>query len=161
MRRPLILLLSFVLLAAGCGDDDSLRMEGAWARTSPRMADAGAVYLQLTSSSADRLVDAAVDSSVARMVEIHETVMAEMGEGEMGEGEMGEGEMGEGMGAMMMQEVGSIDLPAGETISLEPGGLHIMLMGLTSPLETGQTFELTLTFEEAGERTVEVEVDAP
>ena len=152
MRRILTLLLSFALLAAACGDDEPLQMDGAWARTSPRMADAGAVYLQLTSSDGDRLVNAAVDPSIARMVEIHETVMAEMGDG------MGEGEMGEGMGAMMMQEVGAIDLPAGETVSLEPGGLHIMLMGLAAPLEIGQTFEVTLTFEEAGERTVEVEV---
>ena len=148
MRRTLTLLLSFALLAAGCGEDEPLKVDGAWARTSPRMADAGAVYLQLTSVDGDRLVNAAVDASIAGMVEIHETVMAEMGEGEVGEG----------MGAMTMQEVGAIDLPAGEMVSLEPGGLHIMLMRLASPLEIGQTFEVTLTFEAAGERTVEVEV---
>ena len=114
------------------------------------MADAGAVYLDITSTEADRLVAASVDSSIAGVVEIHETVVAEMGD------DGGEGQ--EGMGAMRMQQVGAIELPAGETVSLRPGGLHIMLMGLAAPLEVGQTFDVVLTFEEAGEVVVSVEV---
>jgi copper(I)-binding protein len=113
------------------------------------MADAGAVYLQITAPGGDRLIGVSVDPAVAAMAQIHETVMAE-----------GEAE---GMGAMTMQEVGSIDLPAGETVALEPGGFHVMLMQLAAPLETGQAFEITLTFEKAGTRTIEVPVldDAP
>jgi copper(I)-binding protein len=65
----------------------------------------------------------------------------------------------EGMGgAMMMREVGQIALPAGETVNLEPGGDHIMLLDVTTPLELGQKFDLTLTFENGGEKVVEVEV---
>ena len=151
MRKPGLLatLIALAVVAAGCGGDGSLEVEGVWARTSPARADAGAIYLQITSPDADRLIGAAVDPSLAGVVQIHETVMAE-----------GEGE---GMGAMTMQEVGVIDLPAGETVSLEPGGYHIMLMQLPAPFETGQTFEVTLSFENAGTKTYTVEVrdDAP
>ena len=151
MRKAGLLstLIALAMVASGCGGDGGVEVDGVWARTSPRTADAGAIYLQITSPDTDRLIGASVDPSVAGTVQIHETVMAE-----------GEGE---GMGAMTMQEVGIIDLPAGETISLEPGGYHIMLMGLPALFEMGQTFEVTLTFETAGSKTYEVEVrdDAP
>lgn len=149
--RLLATLTALAVVVAGCGGTESLEVDGVWARTSPRMADAGAVYLQMTAADGDRLVGASVDASVAAMVQIHETVMAEMDDGS------------EGMGVMAMQEVGGIDLPAGVTVALEPGGFHIMLMNLGAPLEDGQTFDITLTFETAGDKTYEVEVrdDAP
>jgi len=153
MRKAgvLSILIGLAMVASACGGDGDVEVEGIWARTSPPAADAGAIYLQITSPDADRLIGAAVDPSVAGVAQIHETVMVEGG---------GEGE---GMGTMMMQEVGIIDLPAGETISLEPGGHHIMMMRLPAPFESGQTFEVTLTFETAGSKTYEVEVrdDAP
>jgi hypothetical protein len=59
-----------------------------------------------------------------------------------------------------MREVeGGIPLPAGETVMLERGGLHVMLMGLTAPLEDGADVDLTLVFETAGEVAVTVPVD--
>ena len=57
-----------------------------------------------------------------------------------------------------MREVSSIDIPAGRTVELKPGGLHIMLMGLTQPLKDGEMFPLTLTFANEGEVPVEVMV---
>ncbi|MGA1345546.1 MAG: copper chaperone PCu(A)C, partial [Ilumatobacteraceae bacterium] len=67
------------------------------------------------------------------------------------------------MGAMVMQQIMSLDLPAGETVELKPGGYHVMLIDLAAPLEIGQTFDLTLDFETAPDRVVTVEVrdDAP
>ncbi len=67
------------------------------------------------------------------------------------------------MGVMQMREVGTIELPAGETVTLAPGGLHIMLIELAAPLETDQTFDLTLDFETADDLVVAVTVseDAP
>jgi hypothetical protein len=65
---------------------------------------------------------------------------------------------------MMMREVQRIDIPSGGEIRMEPAGsLHMMFIGLKAPLEDGQTFPLTLTFEKAGETTVEVTVrkDSP
>ena len=58
----------------------------------------------------------------------------------------------------MMQEGGRIEVPAGDAVVLEPGGLHFMLLGLSEPLELGQVFDLTMQFETAEDLTVEVEV---
>lgn len=64
---------------------------------------------------------------------------------------------------MSMSPVSSIDIPAGGQAVLEPGGLHLMLLDLPDPLESGETFEVTLTTDAGDEITVEVEVrdDAP
>ena len=66
-------------------------------------------------------------------------------------------------GAMTMQPLDAIDLPAGETVVLEPGGLHMMMLDLAEPLESGEQFDLTLTLDNGDEVVVEVEVreDAP
>lgn len=59
---------------------------------------------------------------------------------------------------MSMRPVEKIPVPAGETVNLQPGGYHIMLMDLAAPLEVGSTIEVTLTFENAGDVKVEAEV---
>jgi copper(I)-binding protein len=62
---------------------------------------------------------------------------------------------------MRMREVTSIDLPKGKTVSLEPGGFHIMLMNLPKPIAAGEVIPLTLTIESGGKRqTVEVKAEA-
>jgi copper(I)-binding protein len=172
--------LGITVLVASCGSDDSadtpttasalpstdastpsgVSIEGAWARTSPMMATAGAAYMTITSPVDDRLSGASVDASVAATVEIHETVMGgDMG-GDMG-GSTGDTMMGGSAPAtseptMMMQPVDGIDLPAGTAVELKPGGYHIMLLDLPAPLEIGQVITITLTFDKAG--TVEVPV---
>ncbi len=116
------------------------------------MANAGAVYMDLSSDSEDRLVGVSVAASIAGTVEVHETAPVDESSDDEGAG-----------GAMMMREVGEIALPAGETVSLEPGGYHIMLLDISAPLEIGQKFDITLTFQNGGVQVVEVEVreDAP
>jgi copper(I)-binding protein len=178
-RRSLIsLALGTALLLGACGSDSSdssetsaataeagITVEGAWARTSPMMASAGAAYMTLTSSVDDRLTGVAVDAGIAATVELHETVMA----GDMGGGMTGDtagdttGDMSGSMPVtteptMMMQPVDGIDLPAGTAVELKPGGYHIMLLDLVAPLEMGQTFTITLTFEQAGSVEVPVTV---
>ena len=66
-------------------------------------------------------------------------------------------------GTTTMHELTSIDVPAGGSLVLDPAGYHLMLTDLAAPLETGETFDLTLRFEAAGDATVTVEVrdDAP
>lgn len=112
--------------------------DAAWARASAGAARTGAAYLTLTNrgADADRLV--AVSTPKARQAEFH-THLNENG-------------------IMRMRKVDSIDLGAGETIAFAPGGLHVMLMGLTGPLAEGETFPITLTFEHAAPLTVEVTV---
>jgi periplasmic copper chaperone A len=174
-RRSLIsLALGTALLLGACGSDSSdttdttgqaaepgITVEGAWARTSPMMASAGAAYMTLTSSVDDRLTGVAVDAGIAATVELHETVMA----GDMGGGMTGDttsdtsGSMPVSTEpTMMMQPVDGIDLPAGIAVELKPGGYHIMLLDLVAPLEMGQTFTITLTFEQAGSVEVPVTV---
>lgn len=142
------------LIAAGCSDDgDGVSVEGAWARTSPMSAEAGAAYFEISSGEADVLVGASVDSSIAGEVQIHETTMVAMDDDSTDEGAM------EGTGdVMQMREVGRIELPAGDTVELKPGGFHIMLLELSEPLEIGDTFDLTLDFETAPDQIVTVEV---
>ncbi len=64
-------------------------------------------------------------------------------------------------GVAKMSHVEGIDLPAGETVVLEPGGYHIMLMGLTKPLTEGEMVPATLIFEHAGRIEMEFMVDPP
>lgn len=59
-------------------------------------------------------------------------------------------------GRMMMRPVERIEIPAGATVKLEPGGDHIMLMGLDGPLKAGERRNLTLVFEKAGELAIEL-----
>ncbi|MHA1568224.1 MAG: copper chaperone PCu(A)C, partial [Alphaproteobacteria bacterium] len=59
---------------------------------------------------------------------------------------------------MKMRKVESIAVPPGKSVVLAPGGLHIMLTGLTRPLKAGERFPLSLTFEAAGRIAVEVVV---
>ena len=151
---------------------EEIQISDVWARKSPMATTAGAAYMKITSPVDDALVGASVPSDIAGTVEIHETVMAD--EGDMGDDMSTETTMADDMstettmaddmgddmggGAMTMQPVDSIELPAGEEVSLEPGGYHIMLLDLVAPLEVGDTFEITLTFENAGEVTVTAEV---
>ena len=109
-----------------------------WARASAGMAKAGAAYLavQNTGTADDRLVAARAD--VSDKVELHTHIK--------------EGDL------MKMRQIMAIDVPAGKTVALQPGGLHVMFMGLKAPLKTGAHFPLTLVFEKAGEITVDVEV---
>jgi copper(I)-binding protein len=153
----IVLLVALGLIAAGCGGDSGVSVDKPWARSSPMMANAGAIYMELSSSDGDRLMGASVGASIAGTVEIHETTMVEheMDDDAMDDDHEEDGHM---PGAMMMQEVGEIDLPAGTMVALAPGGYHIMLLDIASPLEVGQMIELTLTFQNAGEKMVEVEV---
>jgi copper(I)-binding protein len=60
---------------------------------------------------------------------------------------------------MRMRPLTAIDIPAGQTVTLSPGGTHIMLLGLTQPLREGQSFPLTLSFDHAGQREVTVVIE--
>lgn len=128
-------------LAAQAPGKAALEIQMPWARASAGMAKTGAAYLTIVNHGAvaDRLTAAA--SPVARKAEIHGHSMED--------------------GVMRMRAVGALEIAAGRTIVLEPGGLHVMLIGLHAPLAPGQRFPLTLTFEAAGDIEVEVAVRAP
>jgi len=151
-----------------------IEISDAWARQSPDGTTMGAAYMNITSADGDVLTGASVPVDIAAEAQIHEMVPAgdagmgeDSTEGSMDEttttaaddsGDMGDGSSDMGDDSMTMQEIDKLEIPAGETVKLEPGGYHVMLIDLVEPLEVGQTFDVTLTFEKAGDKTVTVEV---
>lgn len=134
----IMLLIAGLVLGAGTASAQTGQIEvsNAWARATPGKSDIGAAYVTIQSPTADRLV--AASSPVAKKVELHTMTMSGT--------------------VMQMRPVAAIDIPAGQPVTLAPDGLHIMLEGLKKPLRAGQSFPLTLTFEKAGMRTVDVAV---
>jgi copper(I)-binding protein len=155
-----------------------IEITDVWSR---QVQDRGAVYMVIQGGSEDdALLSASVPAEVAGTVEIHETVAADGStEGSMEEGSMESESMGEettttmaggmgdgstttmagGSGMMQMRPVDRIEIPAGGTVELEPGGYHVMLLDVPDTYPAvGETFEVTLTFEQAGEKTVTAEV---
>jgi copper(I)-binding protein len=111
-----------------------------WARPTAAGQPTGGGYLKLANGGpADKLLSASSD--VAAAVELHSMSL--------------DGNV------MRMRQVDAIDLPAGQTVELKPGGLHLMLVGLKAPLKEGASFPLKLRFEKAGEVTVDVKVGVP
>jgi copper(I)-binding protein len=124
--------------ASGRSDEPKIVVMEPWSRPSPVMAGNGAVYMTLVNEggSPDVLVGAETDA--AEVVELHESKM--------------EGD------AMKMSRVPDIQVPAGGSAKLEPGGLHLMLIDLRWELTPGDTIPLTLQFEKSGTITIEAEV---
>ena len=149
MSRVLPLLAAGVaVLIAGCGSGAAppaspagqISVQGAWAR--PAAAGGmSAAYLTITNGQAreDALVGAM--SPVATSAGVHQTTT-------------------DASGMTGMHETDSVTIPAGRDLVLEPGGYHVMLMGLKQALTAGATFPLTLTFERTGPVTVTVVVRA-
>ena len=126
-----------VAASAALPQPTQLEIDNAWAGATPGKAENGAAYVTITSPAADRLVSAS--TPVAKKAELHTMSMQGM--------------------VMKMRPISGVDIPAGQPVSLKPGGEHIMLMGLNQPLREGQSFPLTLDFEKAGLRTVNVTVE--
>ena len=168
---PVGLSIGALVLAACGSSDEAVTLENAWARTSAAGQTAGAIYFDLTTDQDDTLLAATVPASVAAEAQVHEVVMAEMGSDDMASettaamddmGDMGDSADSDeamDMGAMTMQELtDGLALKADETVSFEPGGYHIMLLGLAAPLAVGDEVELTLDFAKADDVTITVEV---
>lgn len=172
MKKAILLSVAVAgaIAIAGCGSDDSTDGTGSasggttvtdvWTRVTTPTQTAGAVYMTIQSPDGDTLTGASVPSSVAAEAQLHETT----DEGSMDSTDsMGSDDsmdethsMDSGDAMMGMKEVDQIDVPAGQSVALEPGGYHIMLIDLAKPIEEGDTIPVTLDFEQAGE----IEVDA-
>lgn len=115
-----------------------LRIEQPWARASIGQAKTGAAYLTLNNGgeAVDRLLSVATPA--AKRAGLHTHLMD--------------------AGVMKMRPVEAIEVAPGAPTVLRPGGLHVMLMGLAAPLMEGESFPLTLTFEQAGAVEVEVRI---
>lgn len=144
-RAILVVASLATLLAAACGGGSAgaagPTVSDAWIRPPMGVDLPAAGYLTIVGATdaADALVGAS--SPIAARVEVHET-------------------MAGGSGMTGMRPVSRLEVAPGATVRLAPGGHHLMLFGLTRTPAVGETIELTLTFETAGEITVMAEVRA-
>jgi copper(I)-binding protein len=113
-----------------------LLIDAAWSRATPGGVTVGAGYFRIKNLGTQPDVLTGISSPVAESVEIHEMTMAD--------------------GIMRMRQLtGGLEIKAGETTELAPGGMHLMFMGLKAPLKEGERFFATLKFKNAA--SVEVE----
>ena len=133
MNRFLLAALLLSPIAANAAD---LTVSQAFSRATPGTAAPGVAYLTIHGGdAADRLIGV---SSPRAEVRMHMMTM--------------QGDV------MRMRQVDGIDVPAGGTVTLAPGGLHLMLEELKAPLKQGETVPLVLTFQHAGERRIDAAV---
>lgn len=136
-RDMMVLALGLLLPAVAMAQAPALQVEHAWARATPGGLRSGAVYLTLRNAGVpDRLTGAA--TPLADMAMLHESY--------------------DDHGIARMRMLDGVALPAGGSVVLRPGGIHIMLTGLHQPLVRGSTFPLMLSFAAAKPVTVTVRV---
>ena len=143
-KSPILaaLALSMTICGTAAAQDvkaGDLVLSHAWSRATPGGAHVGAGYLTIKNngSSADKLVGGS--SQVAADVEVHEMTMNK--------------------DVMVMRPVsGGLTIPPGQSVTLVPGGYHLMLMNLKAPLKQGERVPITLQFEKAGKVDVVLEV---
>lgn len=140
----------FLAMSAACDrSKPEIRAESAWARRAPMLGDTapsgaasdrgnGAVYATVVNAgqTADVLVAGA--SEAADAVELHESY--------------------EMSGMMMMRPAPKFEIPAGGRLEMKPGGYHLMLLRLKRDLKPGERIKVALTFEKAGQVSVDAEV---
>ena len=133
MKKPhcFARLVGTLALFAACGSSaQSVEVKDAWVRGTVPAQKATGAFMEITGKNSSRLVSA--DSPVAGVVEIHNMTMTN--------------------GVMKMFQVDGIDVPAGKTVKLAPGGYHVMFMGLKQQMKPGDRVPLKLTFELADKK---------
>lgn len=140
MWKILVIAMLWLLLplARAATPSPGIQVSEAWTRATAPHAPSAVGYLTLTNTGtrADRLISAS--SPAAARVELHESRM-------------------DG-GVMRMRKLDGLDLPAGASVTLAPGGTHLMLIGPTQPLVAGQAITLTLRFAHAPPQNVQLQV---
>lgn len=128
------LLLSLSGLAFAQSTADGVTVGDPYVRAVPpgQPNSASFMTIQNTDGVAHALV--AAESSASKVVELHTHTMVD--------------------GMMRMRPVERIDLPAGESVALQPGGLHVMLIGLQRQLVPGEAVDLTLIFEDGSKKQI-------
>jgi periplasmic copper chaperone A len=152
--RIIILLLPLAFIAVACGDgrqapageggqagEEAIVVEEAWAR--PVTVSEGsrvhsAAYFTLRNLGSEPVRLLAAESDVAARTEVHETRLED--------------------GVMRMRARDDVEIPAGESLLFEPGGLHVMLMEVRQDLVAGDSLALVLRFDDGTEHRASVTV---
>lgn len=135
MRRLMTAALLALITAPAMAE---LTVKDAWVRATVPQQKATGAFMQITAPRAARLVEAS--SPVAGVTEIHEMTMDK--------------------DIMRMRAIPGIDLPAGKTVELKPGGYHVMLMDLKAPITEGQDVPVTLVIEGADKKRETIVIKA-
>ena len=115
-----------------------IQITAPWARATPKGASSGAAYMTITNTGTTPDKVSCVSSDASAECQIHTMTMDN--------------------GVMQMRPVeGGLEIKPGETVTLKPGGFHMMLVNLKHPLEQGNTIKATLKFDTAGS----IDVDYP
>lgn len=128
------------LLATTFAAQAQTAVKDPWIRGTVAQQKATGLSAEITSAQGGRLV--AVSTPVAGVVEIHEMAM-------------------DGTTMRMRALPNGLELPAGKAVVLKPGGFHVMLMDLKSPMKAGDTVELTFTIEGKDGKKEQLAVKAP
>ncbi len=131
-------LLTLLLGACTEPENSALVVREAWVREPPGGHPIAAAYMRIENSSNEPIVLVGADCAVAKRVEIHLMQHKD--------------------GKMSMRQVEQVPVPANGSVVLQPGGLHLMLMGMQEAPKAGQEVELTLHFADGGQKTVQAMV---
>ena len=133
-----LLISVFLLLGASGAWADAITVENAYVRQMPPGQKVTGAFMTLKNGSDQDRAAVSASSDVAESVELHTHVHDQ--------------------GVMKMRQVEKIEVPAGSETVLEPGGYHVMRIGLTQPLELGQTVVITVNFDDGTSVPAEAEV---
>lgn len=132
--RVLSTMLFALALTTGIQAADTLQLSNAWVRATPPNASVAGAFLEIRNAGKQSDLLLSAETDIAERVEIHEMKMA--------------GDV------MQMREVPEgLAIPAGKSLSLKPGGFHLMLIAPKRPLTEGERVEITLRFAKGGEMT--------
>jgi copper(I)-binding protein len=136
--RIFLLLITITLTA--CSEGEGIAIKDPWAR--PALKDGNsAAYMVIENHTGSDEVLLSASTEAASAVELHDVLMS-----------------GDDS-TMQMVKQENIQIPAGETVTFQPGSLHTMLIGLQTDLVEGDTLTLTLVFRNSGEITIEMPIE--
>ena len=133
-----LIIAGLLAITATAWAQTTVKVEDAWVRGTVSMQKATGAFMRLTPSTNARLVEA--NSPVAGVVEIHEMVLEK--------------------DIMKMRQIPGLDLAAGRTMELKPGGYHVMLMDLKQALKGGEQVPITLVFEDDAKKRFTQDIKA-
>ena len=137
MRKIALLFILFFALVQFSYADDNIVIKDAWVREAPPGSSVSAAYMTIENKGeSDTLVS--ISSELAENVELHTTKVDDNS-------------------VATMEMIDILEVPSNKSIELEPGGMHIMLIGLKESLIGKESVDLKLVFDKAGE----VEIKAP
>lgn len=142
VATALVMLLSAGgMVQAETGPTGGVIVEKAWSRATVPGARAAAIYMLLTNRGTEAVTVVSLSTDVARMTEAHQTINED--------------------GMMRMRPAENLLIAAGDSLVFEPGGLHVMLMGLQRQLSAGDTYTLQITLSDGQQLETEVLVGNP